>query len=85
MPAKKTAAKKHVEYHADGSIWAKGQMSGGVLTGYWEWFRKDGIRMRSGYFENGQQVGQWTTYDKRGKVFKVTAMKPAAKKGRQGK
>ncbi len=84
MPAQKTAAKKHVEYHADGSVWAKGRMLGGVLTGYWEWFRKDGTKMRSGYFENGQPVGNWTTYDIKGKVFKVTAMKPAVKIHRRG-
>jgi antitoxin component YwqK of YwqJK toxin-antitoxin module len=50
-------------------------MMGGVMTGYWEWFRKDGTRMRSGYFKSGEQVGQWTTYDKNGKVVKVTTMK----------
>jgi antitoxin component YwqK of YwqJK toxin-antitoxin module len=31
--------------------------------------------MRSGYFDKGRQVGEWTTYDKNGKVFKVTKMK----------
>jgi antitoxin component YwqK of YwqJK toxin-antitoxin module len=31
--------------------------------------------MRSGYFENGKQVGEWTTYDTSGKPFKVTKMK----------
>jgi len=36
--------------------------------------------MRSGYFERGRQVGEWTTYDKKGCVFKVTAMKPVKKK-----
>jgi antitoxin component YwqK of YwqJK toxin-antitoxin module len=51
-------------------------MIDGVMTGYWEWFRKDGTVMRSGYFENGEQVGEWTTYDKNGKVVKVTTMKP---------
>jgi antitoxin component YwqK of YwqJK toxin-antitoxin module len=40
-----------------------------------EWFRKDGTKMRSGYFENGIQVGEWTTYDKNGKVYKVTKKK----------
>jgi hypothetical protein len=40
-----------------------------VLTGYWEWFRKDGTRMRTGYFENGKQLGDWMTYDE------VTTMK----------
>ncbi len=40
--------------------------------GYWEWFRKDIIILRSGYFRNGKQTGEWTTYDKKGKVYKVT-------------
>jgi antitoxin component YwqK of YwqJK toxin-antitoxin module len=35
--------------------------------------------MRSGYFENGEQVGQWTTCDRDGKVVKVTTMKAKAK------
>ena len=45
------------------------------LHGYFEWFRKDGIIMRSGYFDNGKQIGEWITYDKQGKVYKVTQMK----------
>ena len=76
MAAKTTSAKPHTVYHRDGSVWAKGQTIGGVPTGYWEWFRKDGTKMRSGSFENGQQVGQWTTYDQRGRVYKVTTIKP---------
>ncbi len=73
--------KKHIHYHKDGSIWGKGQMKGDVMEGYWKWFRKPvpgkkiGTRMRSGYFKNGKQVGEWTTYDKTGKVVKVTKMK----------
>jgi antitoxin component YwqK of YwqJK toxin-antitoxin module len=67
--------KQHVEYHKDGSIWAKGGMDNGVCEGYWEWFRKDGTKLRSGYFENGKQTGEWTTYDKNGKVFKITKIK----------
>ena len=69
----------YVGRHKDGSIWAKGQMLDGVPTGYWEWFRKDGTKMRSGAFENGGQVGEWTTYDRKGHVFKVTMMKLGAK------
>jgi antitoxin component YwqK of YwqJK toxin-antitoxin module len=78
VPAKRSKAKEHVHYHKDGSIWAKGQMINGIMTGYREWFRKDGTRMRSGYFENGAQVCQWTTYDKKGKVVKVTMIKGKA-------
>ena len=68
--------KSHIEYHKDGSVWAKGQTADGVPVGYWEWFRLDGTRMRSGHFRNGEQTGEWITYDKRGQPYKVTIMKP---------
>ena len=64
--------KKYLKYHNDGSIWAKGTLEDGMLEGYYQWFRKDGSKMRSGYFKNGKQTGKWTTYDKKGKVYKVT-------------
>ncbi len=75
MPAKNTSEKEHKQYHKDGSIWAVGKTIDGVPTGYWEWFRVDGTKLRSGNFEAGAQVGEWTTYDKKGKVYKVTKMK----------
>lgn len=75
MPSKKIAGTTYVKYHRDGSIWAKGSLTGGRPDGYFEWFRKDGTRMRSGYFSKGKQVGEWTTYDKSGRVVKVTKMK----------
>ena len=71
-----TAAREHTEYHKDGSVWAKGQKLDGELHGYWEWFRKDGTRMRSGHFDRGARVGDWTTYDKDGAVYKVTTIRP---------
>ncbi|HKQ10361.1 MAG TPA: hypothetical protein VJS85_04160 [Rhizomicrobium sp.] len=71
MPRSKPFIKKH----RDGSLWAKGQTLNGVPTGYWEWYRKDGIRLRSGYFKAGEQTGEWTTYDAKGRVYKVTKMK----------
>ncbi len=67
--------KDFIHYHKDGSVWAKGQMLGDQQHGYWEWFRKDGVIMRSGHFDKGVQVGEWITYDKQGKVYKVTRMK----------
>ena len=76
MPAKKKSDADHIEYHKNGSIRAKGKMPGGVPTGYWEWFRLDGTKLRSGHFENGQQVGEWITYDRKGQKYKVTRMKP---------
>jgi antitoxin component YwqK of YwqJK toxin-antitoxin module len=47
-------------------------MMDGELEGYWEWFRLDGSKLRSGHFKSGKQVGEWTTYDATGKVVKVT-------------
>lgn len=76
MPTKQTPLKEYIQYHKDGSVWAKGQTLNGVPTGYWEWFRLDGTKMRSGHFENGEQAGEWITYDKKGKKYKVTNMKP---------
>jgi antitoxin component YwqK of YwqJK toxin-antitoxin module len=70
-----SSPKERVEYHKAGTVRARGQTIDGVLTGYWEWFRKDGTRMRSGYFEGGEQVGEWTTYDSTGAVYNVTLMK----------
>jgi antitoxin component YwqK of YwqJK toxin-antitoxin module len=72
----KATPEPHIQYHRDGSIWARGQHLDGLATGYWEWFRKDGVRMRSGHFDQGEQIGEWTTYDKNGDVYKVTTFKP---------
>jgi len=80
MRTKKAAPKKHIVYHKDGSVWAKGPKANGILVGYREWFRKDGTKMRSGHFENGEQIGEWITYDQQGRVYKVTNIKPKTKK-----
>ena len=66
--------KKHIVYHKDGTIWAKGNMVKGKCDGSWVWFRKDGTKMRSGHFKMEKQVGEWITYDKKGKVYKKTLM-----------
>ena len=68
----------YVEYHKDGSVWAVGQKIGDTPVGYWEWSRVDGTKLRSGTFEDGEQVGEWTTYDRQGEVYKVTRKKPKA-------
>ena len=75
MPNKTLHAKQHIVHHKDGSVWAKGKMVGGVCEGYWEWFRKDGTKMRSGNFKKGKQIGEWITYDTKGKTYKVTTIK----------
>ena len=65
----------HTDYYKEGSVKGKGQITAGQMDGYWEWFRKDGTKLRSGHFETGRQVGEWITYDRRGQVYKVTRMK----------
>ncbi len=62
----------HVEYHAVGSVRARGTVAGGHPDGYWEWFRLDGTLMRSGHYAEGREVGEWTTYDRSGAVYQVT-------------
>ncbi len=63
---------EHIRRHNDGSIWAKGKIENGKERGYWEYFRKDGTKMRSGHFKDGRPCGEWITYDKNAKVYKVT-------------
>ena len=48
---------QHVEYYKDGSVKGKGLIVDGKMEGYWEWFRKDGTKMRSGHFKANEQVG----------------------------
>ncbi len=31
-------------------------------------------RMRSGHFKKGEQTGEWITYDKKGKIYKITSI-----------
>lgn len=61
-----------IKYHANGkTIWSKGKMVDGKAEGYWEWYRLDGTIKRSGFFDKGVPVGDWTTYDQTGKIYKV--------------
>jgi antitoxin component YwqK of YwqJK toxin-antitoxin module len=62
-----------IKYHANGkTVWSKGKIINGKADGYWEWYRIEGIIKRSGNFNNGEPVGEWTTYDDNGNVYKVT-------------
>jgi len=62
-----------VKYHANGiTRWSKGKVVDGQPDGYWEWYRRDGTLKRSGHFKLGEAIGEWTTYDDKGKVYKVT-------------
>jgi antitoxin component YwqK of YwqJK toxin-antitoxin module len=65
-----------IKYHANGKTrWSKGKIVEGQAVGYWEWYRLDGTLKRSGHFDKGEPVGEWTTYDKKGDVYKVERKK----------
>lgn len=62
-----------IKYHANGvTRWSKGEVVDGQPDGYWEWYRPDGTLKRLGHFKSGEPVGEWTTYDQKGEVYKVT-------------
>ncbi len=65
-----------IKYHANGvTKWSKGKMKNGMTDGYWEWYRPDGTLKRSGTFSMGKPTGQWTTYNSKGEIYKVTNRK----------
>jgi antitoxin component YwqK of YwqJK toxin-antitoxin module len=72
MVVMKPAKARYVKRHDDGSVWAQGTTVEGVPDGYFEWFRKDGTKMRSGHFKDGKQAGEWTTFDRKGRIVKTT-------------
>jgi uncharacterized protein YdhG (YjbR/CyaY superfamily) len=61
-----------LEFYGNGALKAFGKMKNNALHGDWQWFRKDGVIMRSGSFKAGKQVGVWITYDQKGKPYKKT-------------
>ena len=62
-----------IKYHANGvTRWSKGKVVHGHAEGYYEWYRPDGTLKRSGYFEKGEPVGEWITYDDKGQPYKTT-------------
>ena len=73
MSSMKKSAKQ-TAYYENGNVKARGSMKDGELHGFWEWFRKDGSKMRSGHFSVGKQVGEWITYDHNSKIYKKKMM-----------
>lgn len=65
--------KEQVEYYDNGQVKFRGAEVDGKPDGPWEFYRRDGSLMRKGHFEAGEQVAEWTTYDREGRVVKVTA------------
>jgi len=62
-----------IKYHANGAtVWSKGKIVNDKAEDYWEWYRPDGTIKRSGYFDMGEPVGEWITYDSKGEKYKTT-------------
>ena len=60
------------DVYADGRLKARGRMKDGELHGAWEWWRQDGSLLRTGTFDRGRQVREWTTYDRDSAPVKTT-------------
>lgn len=60
------------DFYDDGGLKAKGRREAGELHGPWRWWRRDGSLLRSGSFDHGRQVGEWTTYDRASAPVRVT-------------
>lgn len=65
-----------IKYHANGkTVWSRGRIVQGQPDGYWKWYRIDGTLKRSGYFNMGEAVGEWITYDSKGQKYRSTMRK----------
>jgi hypothetical protein len=79
MPATRTQREElRLDRHKEGTIRAKGRMLGGLLHGYWEWFRnrpnQDAFRIL-----RPRQAGEWKTYARDGRLVRVTELRPEEK------
>lgn len=82
MAKSKRCAEKFTKCHRDGTIGATGQTWNDIPVGHGEWFRKDGTKVHPGSVDQeGNQVVEWTTYDRAGAVVKVTDMNQKWKPG----
>jgi uncharacterized protein YdhG (YjbR/CyaY superfamily) len=60
------------ELFDNGFVKFVGKTRDGQLHGKWRWYRRDGSLMRTGSFDSGRRVGEWTTYDRSGVPVKTT-------------
>ena len=63
-----------LELYGNGRPKARGKYRGDEMHGAWTFYRTDGTRMRSGSFRDGQQTGEWITYDRLGSPYKTTRL-----------
>jgi antitoxin component YwqK of YwqJK toxin-antitoxin module len=67
-----------IDHYDNGKVRFRGANLEGKMHGPWEFFRRDGSRMRAGSFERGKQIGVWRTFGRTGKVVKETEFAGAA-------
>ena len=71
---------EHVRYHKDGTFGRERRPSKSCRTGTGNGSARTACGCAPAIFKDGEQVGEWTTYDKTGAVYKVTTMKPKRRK-----
>jgi uncharacterized protein YdhG (YjbR/CyaY superfamily) len=59
-------------FYDNGRLKAQGRYKNGRMHGAWQFFRKDGVKLRSGNFKDGKRTGKWITYDAKGRPYKTT-------------
>ena len=52
----------YLSFYDNGHLKSKGKYKDGQMEGAWEFYRRDGSKMRAGNLKAGQPVGKWTTY-----------------------
>ena len=52
----------YLSFYDNGHLKSKGKYKDGQMEGAWEFYRRDGSKMRAGKLKAGQPVGEWTTY-----------------------
>ena len=62
------------EFYVSGRLKAEGTVKKNEMHGAWKWYRTDGSLMRSGNFKNGVKAGEWVTYTRESKPYKVTTL-----------
>ena len=60
------------QFYENGLPRFNGDYLNGKMHGYWEFYRKDGSLMRSGNFDEEQQIGVWKTFARDGSLVKET-------------
>ena len=51
-----------LEFYDNGFLKAKGKYKNDLMSGHWDFYRRDGSLMRSGQLKNGEPIGEWTTH-----------------------